>query len=338
MKEKAIRLVGQLLIILLVGSLGYLLFHPELWLAAKNRLWGPPPADQTPEETFFNIEPAHRTPPRFAMAIDTGARRPVAMAFHGGKLLVGYEGLNMIEVFNSGGQRLGYFDAYPQGRLTITGLGFSDDGGFYLVDGRSRKLLAYDAQHAFKGFFPPAASTGQTAPQLPVAITAQRGQVFVVDMGQAAVRVFLASGEEILSINRGGEGEGGRWHPVAAAQTADGRLLVSDLLNRKIAVFNCAGQFAYHFAEPASGEKLMAPGGMAIDDLGRVHLLDGGANRILVYDSYGRFLFGYGLQAPGGRLSPMGGIAVDPEKKLLFIADTANHQIEVWDYQAATAN
>ena len=69
------RLLGQLLVILLVGSLGYLLFHPELWLAAKNRLWGPPPAEKTPEETFFNIEPAHRTPPRFAMAIETGERR-----------------------------------------------------------------------------------------------------------------------------------------------------------------------------------------------------------------------------------------------------------------------
>lgn len=328
----------QTLIIVLVGGIGYLLFHPELWFSQTDEEIKPPTTSEELTggnvDQYYKIDPAHRVAPVYASSIDNRPRIPVALDSYGGKLYVAFHQLNMIDVLDVSGKRQTFFDAYPQGPLQIGVLSFGDSGNFYAVDFKSKKILAYDTDLQFTGFFP-AASSGSSENvkvRMPVSLSIRRGLAFVVDFGANAVKSFLANGEYVFSITNKEIDKDSKWHPISALQTKDGRVLVADILNKKITAYSCAGSFAYHFADAEGDAQLTAPGSMVMDGMGRVHVIDSKLNVIFVYNSYGRFLFTYGLQAENGMLSPTDGITVDSINNQIFLADKANRQIEIWKY------
>lgn len=322
-----------LVLVVLTGTGGYYLFHPEDWFVSLTQQ---PGAEETVAEEGARIlqekVEALKIFPRFQYSI-ASERSPQALAVADGKLYVSYQRLNMVDVLDYEGNRLAYFNPYPKASINAISLATDYWNNLYIVDAQNRAILVFDDELKFQDFFPP----GNLNPDdigsvnVPSGIAINRNNVFVADLGSNMAKAFMMDGNFVLAVPGTGKTEREPWHPISIAVTGDGRLLVSDLKNSNISVFNCIGNFAHEFAIPDGKHQLQSPGGMAIDADERVHVIDNESQKIFVYDSYGRFLFTYGAtgEVPLRLQSPMG-IAIDKEKNLVFIADTGNRKIDVW--------
>lgn len=270
--------------------------------------------------------------PKYQYSI-ASERAPQALAVANGKLYVSYQRLNMVDILDYEGNRLEFFDPYPKGPINAVSMAIDRWNNLYVVDGRNRSILVFDDKLEFQSFFPPERLNPEdvTSVSVPSGITIHSNTVYVADMGSSMAKSFMMDGNFVLAVPGTGKTEKEPWHPISIAVTDDGRILVSDLKNRNVSVFNCIGNYAHEFAVPDGTDRLQSPGGMAIDNDGRVHVLDRGNQKIFVYDNYGRFLFTYGSTGEGPlRLQSPMGIAIDKEKKLIFIADSGNRKIDVW--------
>ncbi|MCK5517429.1 MAG: NHL repeat-containing protein [Desulfobulbaceae bacterium] len=320
-------------LIFLAVLTGYYLFHPEDWIPAiKQNVVAEETIAEKSAKILQEQVDALKVYPRYQYSIRSD-RSPQALAASNGKLYVSYQRLNLVDILDYDGTRLEYFDPYPKGPINIVSLATDFWNNLYIVDARNRAILVFDSEQSFQGFFPPKRFSSAEVNSLmaPSAIAINRNNIFVSDIGSSMAKAFLLSGDFVLAIPGTGKTERKPWHPIGISVTGDGRVLVSDLKNKNISVFNCIGNFAHFFAEPEGEYQLQSPGGMAIDGDERVHVIDTGSQKVFVYDSYGRFLFTYGATGNGSLnlQSPMG-IAIDKEKKLVFIADTGNHKIDVW--------
>lgn len=322
-----------LLLVVLTGTGGYYLFHPEDWFVSFTQQSA---KEETVAEEGARIlqekVEALKIFPRYQYSI-ASERSPQALAASNGKLYVSYQRLNMVDVLDYQGTRLDFFDPYPKGPINAISLATDRWNNLYLVDARNRSILVFDEELTFQSFFPPDRMdpADVASVNVPSGITINRSNVYVADMGSSMAKSFMMDGNFVLAVPGTGKTEREPWHPVDVEITDDGRILVSDLKNRNISVFNCIGNFAHEFARPDGEHQLQSPGGMAIDGSERVHVIDNKSQKIFVYDSYGRFLFTYGStgKIPLRLQSPMG-IAIDKEKNLVFIADTGNRKIDVW--------
>ncbi|PLX88716.1 MAG: hypothetical protein C0618_03670 [Desulfuromonas sp.] len=328
--KNKIKSLYAVLLLIAFAILGNYLFNPQLWLASQ------------PETELSVIEEAAliqqekvealKTFPKFQYSIRT-ERSPQALAAASGKLYVSYQRLNMVDVLDYQGVRLKFFDPYPKGPINAVSLATDRWNNLYLVDARNHSILVFDEELTFQSFFPPDRMNPAdvASVNVPSGITINRSNVYVADMGSSMAKSFMMDGNFVLAVPGTGKTEREPWHPIDIEITDDGRILVSDLKNRNISVFNCIGNFAHEFAIPEGRDRLQLPGGLAIDSEGRVHVLDRGSQKIFVYDNYGRFLFTYGLTGEGPlRLKSPMGIAIDKEKNLIFIADSGNRKIDVW--------
>lgn len=270
--------------------------------------------------------------PRYQYSI-ASERTPQALAVANGKLYVSYQRLNMVDILDYEGNRIEFFDPYPKGPINAVSMAIDSWNNLFVVDGRNRSILVFDDKLEFQSFFPPERLNPEdvTSVSVPSGVTIHSNTVYVADMGSSMAKSFMLDGNFVLAVPGTGKTEKEPWHPISIAVTDDGRILVSDLKNRNVSVFNCIGNYAHEFAVPDGKDRLQSPGGMAIDNDGRVHVLDRGNQKIFVYDNYGRFLFTYGSTGEGPlRLQSPMGIAIDKEKKLVFIADSGNRKIDVW--------
>jgi DNA-binding beta-propeller fold protein YncE len=318
------------LMLVVCGVLGNYLFNPQEWFATTSGI------ELTVAEKAALIQQekveALKIFPKFQYSIRT-ERTPQALAAANGKLYVSYQRLNMVDVLDYQGTRLNFFDPYPKGAINAISLATDRWNNLYLVDARNHSILVFDEELTFQSFFPPERMNPAdvSSVNVPSGITINRGNVYVADIGSSMAKSFMMDGNFVLAVPGTGITEQEPWHPIDIEITDDGRILVSDLKNRNISVFNCIGNFAHEFAIPEGNHRLQLPGGLAIDSDGRVHVLDRGSQKIFVYDNYGRFLFTYGStgDVPLRLQSPMG-IAIDKQKKLVFIADSGNRKIDVW--------
>jgi len=269
--------------------------------------------------------------PRYQYSIDSANRTPQSLAVDREHLIVSYRNLNLIDFLDYEGNRLGMFDPAPREKLKIASLYADAQGTLYISDVENRMILVFDGAKHFLNFFPSGQGEQGNRPLFPVGMAGNDRIIVVADMGAATVKTYLPQGEFVMALDKPTSGEQGPWHPVGVAITKDGRTLVSDLSGKRVSVFSCAGEFVYFFSEPETGEGPLKPGAMAIDSLGRVHLVDSGSHRIFVYDNFGRFLFTYGgVDSPDRGMNAPTGIAIDTENNLVYIADSGNRQIDVW--------
>ncbi len=319
----------RMILILGIGALAYVLFNPELFVSRQTVAGGGlQEMNNSAEEVSA---PDLLAKPSYQYNIDCANRTPQALALDRDHLITSYRNLNMVDFFDYEGNRQGLFDPFPQGRLNIAALHADSQGRLYISDAENRTILVFDAERNFLHFFPSEQEEQSVRPSLPVGIAGNGKMLMIADMGDSTVKTYLPKGEFILSLDGPQSEEQEAWHPLGVALTDDGRALVSDIQGKRVSVFSCAGKFAYFFAEPETGDGPLMPGPMAIDSLGRVHLVDSGSHRIFVYDNFGRFLFTYGDKgAAAGAMRTPAGIAIDKTNNLIFIADSGNRQIDVW--------
>jgi DNA-binding beta-propeller fold protein YncE len=162
-------------------------------------------------------------------------------------------------------------------------------------------------------------------------------------------------------------GDGQFNYPTGVAVLSVDNVYVTDRDNMRVQKFAINGQFqgkwgticimntthgcntsAPGAVSPGDGQ-FYFPAGIAIYSSRHIYIADTGNNRIQWFDSNGRFLGKFGsfcnmntssgcnTKAPGavspgdGQFLSPWGIAVDPSAGLIYVADTGNHRIEVFD-------
>ena len=128
--------------------------------------------------------------------------------------------------------------------------------------------------------------------------------------------------------------------PRGLAAAPDGTLYVADSAQHRIwhittqgAVLNAWGDYG-----TAAGQ-FNAPWAVAVDKAGNVYVADTWNHRVQVFDAQGHYLRGWGRFAQVVAYDPAGhgaffgprGIAVDAENGRVYVADTGNHRVQVFD-------
>ncbi|MDF1561757.1 MAG: 6-bladed beta-propeller [Deltaproteobacteria bacterium] len=115
--------------------------------------------------------------------------------------------------------------------------------------------------------------------------------------------------------------------PLVVHGDARGRIIVGDSGWDRLHVFDPEKREFAIWGEGGPGT-LKLPTGITSDSEGRIYVADGVQARVVVFTPEGRFATAYGMV---GDLKKPTGVAIDEERKRLYVADTGNHAIAVFE-------
>jgi sugar lactone lactonase YvrE len=116
----------------------------------------------------------------------------------------------------------------------------------------------------------------------------------------------------------------------------EGRVFVSDTVNRRVAVLDFPRKRYYEIGTEGIG-RLAKPLGIAVDGGGRIYVCDGTARRVQVYDLDGNYIKTIGS---GEVLQRPSGLAVNVDGTRIYVVDTGGvrseeHVVRVFDQTGA---
>jgi sugar lactone lactonase YvrE len=208
------------------------------------------------------------------------------------------------------------------------GISVDDEGGVWTVDAATSQVFhlasgsrRWDRLELDRQLVRPTAVARWGAEELVVVDTG----------GHQLYRVDRTSGaSSALGPGRGELGVGFNF-PVDVVASGD-TLWVADALNAAVqSIDGATGALTFVVGGVGvGGEHLVRPKGLAIDRLGRVHVVDGGMQHVQVYDPATRALLGrYGRPGDGpGELALPAGICINGDR--VFVADSLHHHIQVY--------
>lgn len=243
-------------------------------------------------------------------------------------IYVADSGQGSIRVFDVTGMPLWSFGADPddQGRVSYpVGLAFDDQGVLYVADSAQGVVRKFRQQGEYLGAF------GQGVKR-PGGVLFRDGRFFVNDLDLHQVLALNRAGQVDRVI---GEGQGSKpgqlSYPNATWVDAEGNVYVSDSNNNRVQVFAPEGTLRQVIWESSLGIPVELPRGLAMDTLGRLHVVSAFGHRVEVYDSAGKPLFTYGGSGElDGQLGLPNGIFISENR--IYIAETGNRRVQVWGY------
>jgi DNA-binding beta-propeller fold protein YncE len=120
------------------------------------------------------------------------------------------------------------------------------------------------------------------------------GDVYVADFYNDSISVFSEEGKFLRrfpdpnkQVGKGGSGAGGTGIAVTAIAIQDGKVYATD--QYQVLVFDTRGKLLKQFGRPgkAPGD-LDHPGGIAVDDRGRIYVSDSNNNRVTAFTPEGK--------------------------------------------------
>lgn len=270
---------------------------------------GAPPADGP-------VWPAPPDPPRVAWVGAIGAPgRPLDVGCGGGRLAI-VDAERSIRVIDAVRSR----DERPRGgpRAPI-GASIEPDGTVWAVDAAAGALFRLDpggrAWSPVRVDLPlsrPTAVVRRDEQHLAVVETGAH-RVSTVDLGTGGVQPLGGRGEIGVGFN----------FPLDVV-ARDGELWVVDGMNAAVQAI------ADGPPRQLVRATFVRPKGLAVDHLGRLHVVDGGMQHVQVYDpATGAWLGRYGQPGDGpGELALPSGICIDGDR--VYVADSLNQRIQVF--------
>ncbi len=137
------------------------------------------------------------------------------------------------------------------------------------------------------------------------------------------------------SFGTAGTGDSVPSTPWGVAVDAAGRIIVSDVNNDCVRVYNADGLLSFVIGGPGSEPGEFAdPSGVAVDRFGRIFVADASNHRVQAFDHAGTFLFLFGGQGDGpGYFDLPVGITTDAIGNI-YVADSANDRVQVFSSTA----
>jgi len=164
----------------------------------------------------------------------------------------------------------------------------------------------------------------------PSSIAADGGNViYVADAQQGKVFGYDRNGALLLTFGKTGEFAAPSGVVIDRRQ---GRIYIADSHAHLVRAFTMMGDLVFDIGhEGASDQRFRSPTAIALDQAGRIHVLDGRSLRVFVYGPDGRFLRKFSLSRGdvGGSIRPRG-IAVDSAGHI-YVADGVNNNILIFE-------
>jgi len=292
----------------------------------------------------IGVEPAgsdYVPPPRYLYSISGDGNsemfRPVGVGVAAdGRVYVADFGNHRVSVFTNPGAYLFSFSKTADGTLeNPVHLAVKGDE-VWVSDRRFRKIYVFDLEGNYKREFKPKDAKLKWAP-LAFAFDSA-GLLRATDVGQtdrhrllyfsqdASITASVGKTGQINSIE---EAPGDFYFPNGVAVARRGDVYVSDGDNRRIQVFDAAGEFV-RFIDTSG-----VPRGIAIDAKQRVYVADALAHSVDVYDLKGGKITGFGERGFGpGQFNYPNDIAIDRRGRI-YVSDRENDQVQVWGWPVA---
>jgi DNA-binding beta-propeller fold protein YncE len=207
-------------------------------------------------------------------------------------------------------------------------------GEVYVTDRPTGDIYVYDANGAYLRQFAP------TVPRngfQPLGIAFDRaGNLYVTDLGgnPASVVEFDRTGTVVRELGR----TDGLDFPNGVAIDNNGYVYVTDSNDGRLLVYDQNGVLAARVGRGAGAGNLGLPRGVGVDGNGRVFVMDTSGQACFVYrqaqpgQARLDFVGTFGAQGvSNGQFMYPTGLAVDGTGRL-FVADTANGRIQLWNY------
>ena len=185
-----------------------------------------------------------------------------------------------------------------------------------------------------------------------LAVSKDNGDVYVVDSDNNRVQRFQSDGDydnlEFGSSNSNADDYLGTPSAIAIDKKSD-YIYVADSTTDSISVFDDDGNFKFNFEDDDSGDDFTNPSGMVINDSDQIlYVADTDNNRIRMFELTDGdncpsgtdevindevcFMKDFGSSGTGeGKFDKPEGLAYDDDNDLLYVADTENNRIQVFE-------
>lgn len=169
---------------------------------------------------------------------------------------------------------------------------------------------------------------GQFTEPSGVAVNAQN-DIIVADTNNHRIQIFDKEGRFKFQFGECGKRDGQLLYPnrVAAVKSSGDIIVTERSPTHQIQVYNQYGQFVRKFG----ANILQHPRGVAIDNKGRVIIVECKVMRVIIFDQYGNTLHKFGCSK---HLEFPNGVVVN-DKEEIFISDNRAHCVKVFNYQGA---
>jgi DNA-binding beta-propeller fold protein YncE len=109
------------------------------------------------------------------------------------------------------------------------------------------------------------------------------------------------------------------------------RLIIADVGAHDIKVYGLDGEFLFSFGERGAGDsQFNFPTNVAVDELGRIYVVDSMNNRVMIFDSEGNFISKFGqVGRVAGSFARPKGIALDSEGHI-YVVDSAFDNVQIF--------
>ena len=154
------------------------------------------------------------------------------------------------------------------------------------------------------------------------------GNILVADTGNRRVEKFSPIGKFLSIIGAKGSGRGQLADPNGIAIDRSGNIYVAEIgSNSRILKLGPDGTFV---AEWTPG--LYGPRRIAIGPDDSINVVDSGRNRIVKFSLDGQVVTTWGSEGSGdGQFSGLSSVTVDPTTDRVYVADSLNRRIQVFD-------
>jgi tripartite motif-containing protein 71 len=212
------------------------------------------------------------------------------------------------------------------------------DENVYVVDQGNNRVQVLDRRGNYvrewggRGFSPGAFDN-------PVAIIVDKdsGNLFVVDKQNHRIQKFDTKGKHLLTIGRLGSSKGDLNAPMDVALDKKGNIYVADTGNNRVQKFDFSGKFVAEwgrFARRGMGADLNNPVSIAYSEegYGYIYVLNSPECRVLKYELDGTLSGEWPMHKKGeGALCGPSRIRIEPRKYTVYIADTENDRVILFD-------
>lgn len=163
-----------------------------------------------------------------------------------------------------------------------------------------------------------------------IAYSPTRDRLFVVDGGSHQIVSFNLSGAKLETYGHRGSGPGEFNYPTHICAGGE-RLLVADTGNFRVQLLDQDGQPLSSIGQKGDGAgDFSLPKGVALDQEGRVYVVDAHFENLQIFAPSGQLLMALGEEgtAPGFFALPAG-LAIDSQNRI-WIADSGNKRLQVF--------
>lgn len=124
-------------------------------------------------------------------------------------------------------------------KAQIANVSLDKAGNIYLVSEEEGHVYVYDnKRHFLFKFGEKGGSSGKLSRPRGVGVDDRNGRMYVVDYMRHTIAAYDKKGEYIFEFGGLGWGEGWFQHPIDLALDSEGRLIIADMFNQRVQVFN----------------------------------------------------------------------------------------------------